>query len=121
MHVLWALTLVGAPTVLGRLVWLVFQSGDPRQTASYVEFFAGKKSITRAMRDSGRSAISFERDDDEHQEDFCSQAGFAYALRCILSLVDGGGVRVTSEGNPAHGGTGFRTGTWGVQTASFLW
>jgi len=115
MCVLWALTIVGAPCVLGRLVWCVFQSGDPLQTTSYLEFFAGKKAITRSMRRCGRAVLSFERDDDEHSQDFCSDVGFAYALRCVLSLEDGGGFGVTFKATQAA-----RAWLQGVQRAALL-
>jgi hypothetical protein len=93
LEVLWGLVLIGAPTVLGTLVWNLFQAfGDVEPCASFVEYFAGRKSITTAMREHGYTCLSYERDDDAEFQDFTSAKGFCFALRCLLSLRKGGGM-----------------------------
>lgn len=91
--VLWSLTCVGAPVILGRLVWTWYQAdGKLLPTTNYFEMFAGRKAITHAMRYHGHVCLSYERDDDTVHQDLCSAEGFIYALKCVLSLEVGGGL-----------------------------
>jgi hypothetical protein len=94
--------LIGAPTVLGRLVWMTFQTGVVLPSCDFLELFAGRKAITNAMRARNLIAVSYELHDNEHLEYFCSASGFVHAVRCVLAIVAGGGFTLINGGNPAH-------------------
>ena len=90
---LWALTLAGAPVVLGQLVWSLASTPGVNldQDIDYVEYFAGRREITNAMRQHGYVAIAYELNDDPIFCDWCSDLGFATALQLAAKLKCGGG------------------------------
>lgn len=76
-----------------RLVWAIFESRGFQKLpcVSFVELFAGQKAVTRALRQDGRVAVSFELKDDATFEDICTPAGFAHAIQSLLMVEVGGG------------------------------
>ena len=92
--VLWALVFAGAPAILGRLVFVFFQTHnvDDMPKLDFVEFFSGRKAITRALQKSGYRCASYELADDALREDFTTPAGFCYALQLLLRVQEGGGI-----------------------------
>ena len=58
----------------------------------HVEYFAGRREVTNALRRSDGLAIAYERDDDPIGMDLCSDVGFLHAVHCPLRVRPGGGV-----------------------------
>ncbi len=74
-------------------MWAIFESRGFQRLpiVRFLELFAGQKAVTRAMRQDGRVALSFELQDDAMFEDICSPAGFAHAVQSLLMVEVGGG------------------------------
>ena len=92
--ILAALALFGAPLVLRQLVGLTIQHPliDTASSLGFVEFFAGKAEVTRAMQRSGRCAFAYELNNDPLWQNMNSAEGFLHALSLVLRLPPGGGV-----------------------------
>ena len=86
-----ALCRVGAPMVLGALVFAVLRSHeeDQRQHLDFIEMFSGLGRLAQEMRASGRQVRTYEILDDPIHEDFVSATGFVHALRMVLQLRQG--------------------------------
>ena len=84
--------MVKAPMCILAIVfclWTKFPSLDWSRLDA-VELFAGMNEITRAAQRSGRTAMSYDRDYDQHGGmDFNSTIGFLHAVVLILRLGDG--------------------------------
>lgn len=93
LTLLWSLVLVKAPVVLGQIVLqLVTTPGlDLTRNIRFLELFAGKKIVTRCMREGGVAAVSYEILDHEVLEDFLSGIGLVHCFIMVLKLMPGAG------------------------------
>ena len=62
---------------------------DTQQTLDHVEFFAGFGNVTRAFRDAGLSALSYELKQDRTYQNILTDPGFIAAMVYILKLKPG--------------------------------
>ena len=107
---MWALTHMGAPIVVAQLMWRMYTANLTfRKEIDFMEVFAGRKAVTRAMRSQGLIAVSFEVRDNPVLEDYLSDIGFLHALTLMLNLKPVSGflaAPVCSSFVPINAGTG---------------
>ena len=90
---LWSLVRLAAPVVVGQFVYkIMLQPGFfDLMPVMFVEYFAGKQAVTRALWTSGVACIPYDIVNDASWEDFTSPKGFAHALVLTLKMEIGAG------------------------------
>ena len=82
----------GIPIVALQLIALCYAGGliPEEPWHDCVEYFAGAKAITHALRGRGLRAESFELKDDADLQDMLGTAGFINAVLLIMRMAPGG-------------------------------
>ncbi len=82
----------GTPPALLKLVFFLLASGRvPLERAyDFVEFFAGTKRLAAGFRAAGYAVNTFEKDDDEVEQNMLTHSGFCNAVALVLQTKAGG-------------------------------
>ena len=83
----------GAPLVFVSICRCLLASPnvDTTRNLKWVEYFAGKREVTKAQWRRGRLAVAFEIDDDQVWGDINSYLGYLHAITLALKLANDGG------------------------------
>jgi len=89
----YALCMVGAPMIFVNIVQKLLASKSVNTTRDlmWVEYFAGKRAVTKAQWMSGRLAVAFELLDDEVWGNILTAEGYLYAITLALKVAPEGG------------------------------
>ena len=85
--------MVGAPMIFVGIVrtLLASKSVDTTRNLMWVEYFAGKRAVTKAQWRAGRLAVAFELLDDDVWGNILTAPGYLNAVTLALKLMPGGG------------------------------